>query len=113
MESPQPDSRHTPADPLPLTESAVSLLAQLVDELTASVQRGGNPDVQALAGQYPALADELRSLWATVWVAEILARDDSAERSSGNRREMGSRALVTAEWPMPTEDLEGGWRSNL
>src|SRR5262249_61541309 len=72
---PHPPSGPGRVDPLPLSDADESLLAQVVDELTARVQRGEEPDIDPLIRQHPALADELRSLWATVWVTETLARD--------------------------------------
>ncbi len=68
------------AEPLPLTESDASLLVHLIDELTAAARRGENADVEAIASEYPRLADELRSLWATIRVTESLARAGPARR---------------------------------
>jgi serine/threonine-protein kinase len=68
------------------------------------VQRGENPDVQELARRHPALADELRSLWATVSVAEALARDERVEPSFGDRGWVDTPEPATAEWPESTED---------
>jgi eukaryotic-like serine/threonine-protein kinase len=94
----------TPADPPPLADADALLLAQLLEELTACAQRGENPDVQALASQHPTLAAELRSLWATVWVAEILARDDGAQTASANQPGGENVLPVTAQWPTSTPD---------
>ena len=55
--------------------SEESLLASLLDELTEALRQGQQPDVEQVAGRHPALADDLRSLWATVWVAEEMARN--------------------------------------
>src|SRR5262249_10110143 len=47
----------------------------------------------------PALAKDLRSLWATVWIAEELARSDQASAAPA----AGSRARSdTALWPAAT-----------
>jgi serine/threonine-protein kinase len=108
MNSPQPAGSQIPADlpPPPLTDSDASLLARLIDELTASVQRGNQPDVQALARQYPALAEELRSLWATVWVAEAMAQAARIEPDPRVQAGSDRSALATTQWPMSTEDLD-------
>ena len=58
------------------TEGEDSILAALLDELTTARRRGQEPDLQLAERRYPALADDLRSLWATVWVAEEMARSD-------------------------------------
>jgi hypothetical protein len=50
------------------------LLAGLLQELTEAQRAGSVADVEALARRHPHLADELRALWATAWVAEALAR---------------------------------------
>ncbi len=73
------------ADPTPLTESDASLLVRLIDELTTAARQGESPDVEALAGEHPRLADELRSLWATIWFTESLARAENPELPSGDR----------------------------
>src|SRR5512142_2106557 len=94
----------TPADSPPLTDADALVLVQLLDELTACAQRGENPDVHALAAQHPTLAAELRSLWATVWVAETLARDDDPQPSLTNQPRGDAVLPVTTQWPASTED---------
>src|SRR5689334_4673885 len=48
-------------------------LAALLGELTEA-RRGGRPiDLDAVAGQHPDLADELRALWVAVQFAEEFA----------------------------------------
>lgn len=73
------------AEPPPLTESDASLLVGLIDGLTAAARQGESLDVEALAGEHPRLADELRSLWATIWVTESLARPKKPGRLSGDQ----------------------------
>ncbi len=51
-------------------------LVALLDEWTAAMRRGVQPDVEQAARSYPRLADDLRALWATVWIAEEMARAD-------------------------------------
>ena len=78
----------------PLSGSEESLLVRLVDEFTAASRRGETPDIETLARQHPELADELRSLWATIWMAEVLGRDQEAEGEPGDRS--------TLAYPTPT-----------
>jgi len=59
--------------------SEESLLASLLDELTEALRQGRQPDVEQAVARYPAVAMDLRSLWATVWVAEEMARKESSE----------------------------------
>ena len=73
------------AEPPPLTESDASLLVRLIDGLTTAARQGESPDVEALAGEHPRLADELRSLWAMIWVTESLAHPRSQDGSSGDQ----------------------------
>ncbi len=51
-----------------------SILVSLIDELTAAKRMGLEPDLSRAERLHPALAEDLRSLWATVWVAEEMAR---------------------------------------
>src|SRR3954454_11532920 len=104
--TPLPPSDRSRAEPPPLSDADESLLAQFVDELTARLQRGEEPDPDSLIRRHPGLADELRSLWATVWVAEVLAREDRVEPPAGEMTGSGSvgLTLATARWPMSTED---------
>ena len=44
-------------------------LVALLDELTAALRLGLQPDVEQVVRSHPALADDLRALWATVWIA--------------------------------------------
>jgi tRNA A-37 threonylcarbamoyl transferase component Bud32 len=99
------------AEPPPLSQADESLLAQLVDELTARVQRGEEPDVDASIRRHPSLADELRSLWATVWVAETLARDDQPETAAGGRESpspSGEHPAAFGEYQLLEELGRGG-----
>ena len=98
-----PRARRRPIRHLSPTRTRL-FLVQLLDELTACAQRGENPDVHALAAQHPTLAAELRSLWATVWVAETLARDDDAQPSSASQPGGDPVLAVTARWPASTQD---------
>jgi serine/threonine-protein kinase len=79
-----------PQEPAGVVEE--SELEKLLDELTADLREGREPDVQRAAQQHPALAEELRSLWATVWIAEEMARAD--ETGPGAEPEPG-----TVDWP--------------
>ena len=71
------------AEPPELSKSDASLLVGLIDELTTAARQGENPDVEALAIEHPRLADELRSLWAMIWVTESLARTEGPVRPIG------------------------------
>ena len=64
---------HSAIEPPPLDESDETRLVELIDALCASARRGEEPDVEEAARDHPRLASELRSLWATIWVAETLA----------------------------------------
>jgi hypothetical protein len=80
--------------------SEESILASLLDELTLELRRGGRPDVDGVAKLHPALEVDLRSLWATIWVAEEMAQDGARAQD----RATGPSALFeTADWPPPTE----------
>jgi serine/threonine-protein kinase len=55
-------------------EASDELLAKLLTDL-ADAKRNGQPtDVEALAAAHPAVADELRALWAAAQVADTFAR---------------------------------------
>jgi serine/threonine-protein kinase len=90
--NPAPDRQRPAAGDLDgIDDPEASLLASLVDELTAQARGGRPPDVESLAKQHPLLADELRSLWATIWIAETFGQAEAAESSSA----------TTAAWPAP------------
>lgn len=55
------------------------MLAALVDELTSQVTAGRRPDVEAVCRRHPEVADELRSLWATIAVAEFCRHDGESK----------------------------------
>jgi serine/threonine-protein kinase len=72
-----------------------SLLASLLDELTQALRQGRQPDVEQSAARHPELAAELRALWATVWVAEEMAKDGS----KGPDRDARPQSVSgTVEW---------------
>ncbi|HEY1784328.1 MAG TPA: serine/threonine-protein kinase [Pirellulales bacterium] len=58
-------------------------LAELIDALSEQLRAGGVPDVDAVARRHTDLADELRSLWGAMLVAECVAHraDDAAQRA--------------------------------
>jgi tRNA A-37 threonylcarbamoyl transferase component Bud32 len=58
----------------PPAEGRDELLARLLAELNDAALRGQPADVEAVAAQHPALAGEVRELWAAAQVAAALAR---------------------------------------
>ena len=72
-------------------------LAELAAQLADGLSRGEPPDINALVREHADLADELRSLWATMLVADCIA----AGASSANGRGDGKGADV------PTSDRVG------
>jgi serine/threonine-protein kinase len=56
-------------------------LAAILDELAATRRAGLEPDVEQVVARHPELADEIRSLWATVWVAEEMSRSLGTART--------------------------------
>jgi eukaryotic-like serine/threonine-protein kinase len=69
-----PSSRSVRSQERAATVSGDALLAAILDELAAAKHAGLEPDVEQAVAQHPDLADDIRSLWATVWVAEEIAR---------------------------------------
>jgi serine/threonine-protein kinase len=65
------------------------LLAELAARLADEMQRGELPNVDAMIREHPALAEELRGLWATMLVADCVAAGAS---SSSNRAQDGHDA---------------------
>jgi eukaryotic-like serine/threonine-protein kinase len=81
----------TPAEsPTPLIEPSERasaraddiLLAAILDELAAAKRDGHDPDVELVVSRHPELAVDIRSLWATVWVAEEVARSAVMEAAA-------------------------------
>ena len=102
------------AEPPPLTESDASLLVRLIDELTAAARQGESTDVEAFAREHPGLADEIRSLWATIWVTESLARPRSRDAVRGSDSPgsldrpglVGRSVLILARAPFASAIIE-------
>ena len=88
-----------------LRNSEESVLASLIDELTEAVRHGKQPDLEGVANRHPALSAELRSLWATIWVAEEMAQNGPHELEPGA---MPVGAVVTTLWPPATESGTAG-----
>ena len=87
-----------PADPAstpsPHDAERDEQLALLVGQLTDALQAGRDPDVEAVARRHPALADELRSLWGAMIVAQCWTDSPTyAERPA--TREPSDRPLAT------------------
>jgi eukaryotic-like serine/threonine-protein kinase len=97
-----PDDKMMSAKPADsnLADADESLLAALLEELTGLWRQGQQPDLERLASLHPRLTADLRSLWATVWVAEEMARNGLGEREPG---EAGIEVLNTTAWPPETE----------
>jgi len=101
----QPErSRPSAIEPPPLDDADAALLVGLIDSLCASARRGEEPDVEEAARRHPHLADELRSIWATIWVAETLALPS---RALPSRSEAVGQVAATAE---PASDRESSAR---
>jgi eukaryotic-like serine/threonine-protein kinase len=89
-------------------ESDDGLLASLIDELTVARQAGGEPDVEEAVRRHPALADDLRSLWATVWIAEEMARAAAPAGPDEGPRAPAADALRFGEFELFEELGRGG-----
>ena len=97
-----PDNKMMFAEPADadLAEADESLLAALLEELTDLWRRGQHPDVEKVASRHPRLTADLRSLWATVWVAEEMAKSGFGEQEPGEDR---FDVPSTTAWPPATE----------
>ena len=79
-----------------LRDSEESLLASLLEEFMEAMHQGRQPDLEGMADRYPTLAADLRSLCATAWVAEEMARNGLHESGPGGTR---ASAPETTPWP--------------
>lgn len=70
-------------------------LAELLDQLTGALRQGHSPNVAALAQKHPDLAEELRTLWAAVLVAEGIAaaRNSHSQTASQTSPQTAQRSL--------------------
>jgi serine/threonine-protein kinase len=82
-----------------MSESDESLLARLINELTEASRRGESPDIEGLALEHPELAGEIRSLWATIWVAEALGQEGETELPHAGHSLLQSAAPSTVALP--------------
>jgi serine/threonine-protein kinase len=88
-----------------------SLLASLLDELTQVLRQGRQPDVEEAAARYPELAAELRSLWATIWVTEKMAREGSADPEAVTIPNAWSSTISWRRWTEHVDDAMPGLRA--
>jgi eukaryotic-like serine/threonine-protein kinase len=100
-----PDGTLTSAESLNgnLDNPDESLLASLLEQLTDAMRRGERLDLDGLANRHPTLAADLRSLWATVWVAEEMARTGLHESEPPAPRH---GPLERTAWPPGTETAD-------
>lgn len=88
------------------------LLARLLEELTAQLRTGRDPDVEALVRHHADLADELRELWSAARLAEDLAShldrsSSTAEAAVGPAPgELSTRELLPAEVEPQLEPID-------
>jgi hypothetical protein len=82
-----------------LTDFEEAILASLVEELTEAMRQGQQPDLEGLANRHPTLAADLRSLWATIWIAQTMARNPSHELEPGAIK---AAMIETNAWPAAT-----------
>ena len=61
------------------------------------MRRGEPTDIEDLVHQYPVLAAELRTLWATIWVAELMASDEEATESSADRERPSASSTIAPD----------------
>ncbi len=72
-------------------------LARLLDDLTARYRSGQFPSLEAIVAQYPDLADDLKSLWPAVMLAEELAKPTTLPKDASptvNARQVGDYELL-------------------
>jgi serine/threonine-protein kinase len=112
MDSPEIAGSHSRAASPPLSESDALLLIQVVDELTATLRRGEEPDVDAAALRHPRLASELNSLWTTIWVTEELARREESEWR-GIQTGLDGPDIVRQDCPGAVTTLDGHGQTEL
>src|SRR5262245_27891045 len=63
------------------TNASSSVVAELVDRLTAGLQAGEAVDGQELARQHPEHVEELRQLWPAVGALDELSRSGDSQLS--------------------------------
>ena len=73
-----------------MTNADPALLAQLLDEWQARLQRGERPSLDDYIARYPDLADEIRQLFPGV---AALADADPPQNKAGNPRRLGYALL--------------------
>jgi serine/threonine-protein kinase len=65
-----------------MTDAREERLAALVDELSERLRAGDSPDLDAIAREHTDLADELRSLWGAMVVADCVAQRAGGSNSA-------------------------------
>src|SRR5262249_55009807 len=75
------------------------VLAQLLAELTEERRQGRQPDVDRYAAQHPALAQELRELWAVAQLAGEFAPAATIDRPTLNPSSSASDSVSGAALP--------------
>ncbi len=82
-------------DPAELSPDAEERLARILAEATDPAGAGRPPDLEALVRQHPDLAEELRSLWPAILIANELGKEPATESVMP-----GSRAVPAAAEPL-------------
>jgi len=94
----------------PHPENSDEILARLLEDLLLAQRQGSHPDLTPWLAEYPALASELRQLWATANMAEELAiglTDSHSDLLCAPSGRDDSRALFPAQGdPQPWGDYE-------
>jgi serine/threonine-protein kinase len=92
----------------PSAEAADELLARLLTELADAHRRGQPADVEALAAAHPAVAAELRELWAAAQVADSFARPVTSFQSTRPPAPSGTLPRSFGDYELLEELGRGG-----
>ncbi len=101
-------SPHKPQENRGARERDDEILAELAAGLADEMQRGELPNVDAVIREHPALAEELRGLWATMLVADCVAAGASSSSNRGHGADAPTHALLSSAGSNVMAPTNGG-----
>ncbi len=94
------DGPPTNADPEP-EDLHSEKLAILLSQLTDRLQKGESVDLESECRLHPEISSDLRMLWGTVLVTDVVGRTDTSNRSNGELTEGSRRGRDSGSWRLP------------
>jgi serine/threonine-protein kinase len=90
----------------PQTLDSDELLASIINRLAEAAERGERVDVEAEVREHPELAEEIRGLWATAGLADVLGEFSALDHRDDGEQEFDGRPTSVGPLPRRVGDYE-------